>query len=167
MTLILTVPTRLTIMAVDASSLIREGSAYFADSIDEARRPFVLVEPGSGDYPPSAAGVEDPTEEYTMTLFARSFGQGAREEAEIELRGITAEILAYFQRRTQLQFSNLRGLQLAPLGTLNGVYWARLYIRSYVGVVTKGGGEGGEGAFWGTVFSVRVAEVVSRQEVIV
>ena|ERR1700690_594672 len=166
MTLILTAPQRICMMAIDASTQIKDGSAYFAENVDETRRPFVLVEPGQEDIPAVAAGMEAPTEEYTLTLIAEKYGQGARGEAEAQLRTITADILDYFAKRTQLQFRNLRGLQPAPLPSLVGVMWARLYLRTYAGVVTKGGTEG-EQPFYGCVFSIRVQTVANAEEDII
>lgn len=166
MTLILTVPDRLVMMAMDASPAMADGSSYFMAAVDEVQRPFVLVEVGQDQMDASAAGVELPVEEYTITLIAEKYGQGAYHEAELQLRTLTAAVKTYIAARTQLQFSNTRELQASALGALAGVMWARLYLRSYAGVVQKGG-DNGEQPFWGTVFSLRVQEVMRAEEILV
>ena len=165
MTLILTVPPRLAIMAADSTPLIKDSSDEFQKSLDTAVRPFVLVEIGSGEYPAVAAGTEEPIETFEMTIIGPKFGQGAKGDAEHELRQVTAALITYFQRHPSLQFSNTLRRQPAPLGALSGIKWARLYMREYCGVVTRS--EPGMEPFWGTKLSFHCIEAISAQEEIV
>lgn len=165
MTLILTIPQRLAIMAADSTPLIKDASDEFQKSLDTAKRPFVLVEIGSGEYPGVAAGTEEPIETFEMTLISSKAGQGAKGDAEKELRVLTDALIAYFQKHTSLQFPNNLKRQPAALGALSGVKWSRLFMRDYCGLVVRG--DVGIEPFWGTKFSFRCIEAISAQEEIV
>lgn len=164
MSLLMTAPQRIVLCAVDANDDIREGSDEFQPNLDTFKRPFILVECSTGTYPPNAAGAEEPNEEYLITIISDKLGQQAKGEAEKQIRQITHDVIEYFQEHTQLQFTDDRGLNGAKLPALVGVKWARIDMRSYVGVVEKGGGGEGEGPFWGTTLTCHVEEVVKRTE---
>lgn len=164
MTLLLTAPQRLAIMAKDASPLFKFSSDEFQETLDSLLRPAVLVEIGAADYPPIAQNVEEPTEEYSLTVIGMKYGQGARSEAETQLRVLVDALITYFFTRTQLQFTNDRSLEAAPLGPLLGVKWARLYRRELVTTVTR---SEGDGAFWGSTLNVRITAQVLAHEVLV
>lgn|SRR5512138_1960070 len=167
MCLLTTVPPRLMQMAYDASESIVFTSHLFDDTqtIDDIKRPAAILDMsvGGGDYPPNAAGVEEPTETYSLLIVGENYGQGGEGQAELELRQIVQDVVNYFIRHTQLQVSNQRGALPAPLPPLPGVMWMRVQRAP----ATRMGSQEGSGRFWGCILTLTVTEAVDALEVIV
>lgn len=164
--ILLTLPERIALCAYDASTLIRFTAHTRQSTLDSLKRPAVLVEPNEGDYPPYAAGVGDVTETFLLSVIGQKYGQGAKTdaEAEVELRTVANHLAMYFFRRTQLQMSNQRSAQPAALGPLAGVKWIHLSRRTFETTAER---DPGEGAFWGTEFTLAVSINVQQLEVLV
>jgi len=164
MTLILTAPQRLAIMAKDSDTRFVFATDKFVATLDDSQRPAALILVGSGDYPPVASQVEKPTEIYTIEIHGKKFGQGAvtDAEAETENRSLTASVITYFIKRSQLQFSNTRTLEAADLPALAGVESFRL--RRDVLVPLE---KGNESPFWGCVITVTIVTIEQALEVLV
>lgn len=127
MSLIDTAPERLALMAWDASSLMNNTSEFFQPGWGVDQMPFALVEVGEDSEPAVAAGVEFPVETYRISVFVATYNvPDDKHAAEIRARTMATDMLTYFRKRTQLQFSNTRNrADLAALGPLAGVRWAR------------------------------------------
>jgi len=163
--LLLDAPQRIADMAYDSSSLIRFTAHLRQSSLDSLKRPAVLVEANDAEYPPTAAGIEKPTETFILSVVGQKYGVGAPGAAELELRQVAHDLAVYFWRRSQLQFSNLRGAKSSELPPLTGVESSRLSRRSFVTTVTRG--EDGEGSFWGTEFTLTLTLAARALEVLV
>ena len=163
MSLVMTAPERLSLMAYDASVLIRFTNHWFTEQVDDDMRPAVLVEVGEGDFPPTASNVEAPVETYELSVIGQTLaGADGNQQHEAELRQVTADLVHYFVKRSQLQFSNQRSRTgYTELGPLVGVQRARIR-RGLINAMTKGEMQ----PFWGCQLTVTVTEFKEAFEVL-
>lgn len=161
-----TVPDRLALMALDASTELKIAISQFRPTVDQIDLPMIIVETGEGDYPPLAAGTMNCEETYTVSILGYKFGTGSQNDAtaERQVRRIAAAVIKYLWRRQQLQFSNSRGLQSAALGALDGVEYIHLH-RGVTGGMSR---EGLADTFWGCSITVTVYGIdADAEEVLV
>lgn len=160
MTVLLTAPERLKIMAKDADTRIQYSTDTFQKTLDSVQTPAALIEIGESDYPPLAASVEHPNEVYKMLLVSGKLGQGADTELETLNRELADIIHLYFLKRTQLQFSNLRDLEANSLPPLQGVLWARTNRSNGPTLLEREN----YGPFWGCEFTVAIKAITNVSE---
>lgn len=163
MSLILTAPERLALMAYDASTLVRFTNYWFTEQVDDDMRPAVLVEVGEGDFPGTASNVEAPVETYELSIIGQTFaGADGNQQHEAEVRRVSSDIVNYFFKRTQLQFSNQRSRSgYTELGPLVGVQHARIR-RGLINAMTKADMP----PFWGCQITVTVTEFAEAMEIL-
>jgi hypothetical protein len=164
MTLILTAPTRIKLMAYDADIRFAFASEYFVETLDGIiQRPAVLVDDGNGEYPAISANLANPNENYKLMIIGRKFTQGSREthEAEIELREMGHNVIRYFLARPQLQFSNLRLAETSALLPLQGVKYITI-ARETMTLYTSG-----EEQYWGMRLNISITEQIEAEEAII
>jgi hypothetical protein len=157
------IPDRLAIMAKDAHEDIVFSSGYLQDALDSIKRVAVLVEDEDSDFPPVAQAIQQPALSYSMLIVGKNFGQGGRNNQEQKrIREVTGAVINYMWKRPQLQFSNTRGLEPAPLTSLRYVTFARIRATG-----VRPMQRGTEFAFWGAVITVTVNVVAPSQEILV
>ena len=161
MSVLLTAPQRLSILAKDSDDRIKYATDKFVKTLDSTiQLPAVLIDIGDADYPPQAASVEYPEEIYTMLLVSGKYGQGAQDKLETTNRELALNIQLYFLKRTQLQFPNRRGLEQDSLPPLANVRHARTNRSRGPTVLDKEG----FGPFWGCEFKVAIAAITQVLE---
>jgi hypothetical protein len=162
MTLVLTVPQRLSLMAYDSSTQIVHTDHFYVETFDDIQLPAIVIEDDTYEGTPEAAELVLPTESYKMILVSDFYGQGADHEAQTRVRTISRDVLAYFNARKQLQFTNSRSRTgQTKLGPLAGVKTTRL-LRGPLVPITRGESR----PVWGCEFTVWVEEIISAKEVL-
>ena len=160
MTVLLTAPQRLAIMAKDADPRIVYSTDKYQETLDSVQTPAVLIDIGESNYPPTAASIEFPEEIYKIILVTGKYGQGAQDELEQTNRELADIIHLYFLRRTLLQFPNQRELEPGKLPALVFVRHARTNRSNGPTVLQRES----FGPFWGCEFTVAIASITNVLE---
>lgn len=158
-----TAPPRIALMAYDSDTRIKFQDHYFRNTFDKTQLPAVLVEIPETEYPATASNLEMPVEGFKLILATGKYGQGSLLDNEMEAlnRSIVASIIAYFTRRTQLQFSDTRNAGAGALGPLLGVMYTRFQKGPLVPLQKEGA------AVWGCEFVINVTSIMEADEIII
>lgn len=167
MSLLLTAPERLCLMLKDCDEAVVAAYHLYQDDIDYVERPCFLVSSGEATYeqpPESASEQVAVTENFTIDYIGEPFKGTEQDYAnyfELEARRIAFNAIVYLLKHPNLQFSNIRHLEPAPLRDLEGVFWARPDSRSAITLMQR---SGREEAFWGFSISLQMRTMVTANE---
>lgn len=156
MDLLLTVPARLALMALDAHPDVTAASEWFTASLDALARPFWLVEPETATYA-GASNLAQGTSTHTLRFFGMKIGTDAdvNQQGEAQMRAIVDATVQYLLEHHYLNFSNKRGTLVAPLDSLSGVMFASIERGK---PSLYGTTDDPSGAYWGCTITATVTE---------
>lgn len=167
MSLVLTVPERLSLMLKDCHNEVINAYYLYQDTLDYIERPSWIITSGEASYSVgsnTSEGQAEVEESYELALVGEPF-TGTEEDVgnfyEIVTREIANAAVLYLLKAPNLQFPNLRNLAPEKLPNLQGVLWMRPQTRSAITLMTR---EGIDEPFWGFTISINIRSMMLGSE---
>jgi len=113
MSVLLTAPTRIAKMLLDASDTVVATYTEDEYDIDVIQRPAWVVFDSGGQFMQNefSEGVAQWTESFNLELYGNSFGTGLQHESLLKVKNIVVDTVKYFLRNQQLQYEDRRGIE--------------------------------------------------------
>lgn len=168
MSLVLSVPERLSLILKDCNPNVIEAYYLYQDTMDtDFERPSWIITSGEATYSvnsETSQGQAAVDESYDLFLVGWEF-TGLDEDYgnfyEITTREIANDAVLYLLKSPNLQFANIRGLQDDALGPLQGVLWSRPQSRSAITLMNR---DGIDNIFWGFSISLSIRSMMLGDE---